>query len=98
MTKTSTLISILFAYFLDRDQLKILELSRPKRGPRSGSLVEETEFQTVPGDDFPSSLIYIYIPCNLIYRFPIKPKGKVHKKKQKKLTNVSFGLTYIHTP
>ena len=26
-------------------------------------------------------------------------KGKVQKKKhKKKLTNVSFGLTYIHTP
>ena len=25
-------------------------------------------------------------------------KGKVKKKHKKKLTNVSFGLTYIHTP
>ena len=30
--------------------------------------------------------------------FDKPPKGKVDGKKQKKLTNVSFGLTYIHTP
>jgi len=33
------------------------------------------------------------------YRIYKGLRPKVHKKKQKnKLTNVSFGLTYIHTP
>ena len=44
-----------------RDQVKIPELSRRERGARSGSQVEETEFQTVPGYNFPSNPIYRYL-------------------------------------
>ena len=51
-------------FYASEINLKFQSCQGGERGARSGSQVEETEFQTVPGYNFPCNLIYRYLTRN----------------------------------